>query len=183
MSDQAAQVPLLELLERVPADARVVYEHTPTEHSFIPVGRYCREAAAALRAKEEENARLERLVYVPGLTKCAKCSCVLMSTTLYVDAGKVAADNTPQQCPNGCGPMWRVTERDAGNDLVNRLEAAEERIRELEADARESYRIFKDGDQWCAVAPGFVNLQESPAAFDDGPALAFCALMEELNRG
>lgn len=58
MSDQAAQVPLIESLERVPEDARVVYEHSPTEHSFIPVGRYCREAAAALRAKDERIAQL-----------------------------------------------------------------------------------------------------------------------------
>lgn len=31
-------------------------------------------------------------------------------------------NNEPQPCPNGCGPLWRITEREAGNDLCNRLE-------------------------------------------------------------
>jgi hypothetical protein len=44
----AAQVPLAEQLARVPADARLIYEHSPTEHSFIPVGPMCHEAAALI---------------------------------------------------------------------------------------------------------------------------------------
>ena len=28
-------------------------------------------------------------------------------------------------------------------------------------------RVFKDGNAWCAVRPGFVNLQESTAGFGD----------------
>jgi len=27
--------------------------------------------------------------------------------------------------------------------------------------------ITKDGNQWCAVGPDFINLQESPAGFGD----------------
>jgi hypothetical protein len=43
--------------------------------------------------------------------------------------GQVRADKKPQDCPNGCGPMWRRTERDAGNDLMDRLDnEAEKRI-------------------------------------------------------
>jgi hypothetical protein len=49
MIDQACQTPLVELLERVPADARMTYEHSPTHHQMIPVGRLCHEAAASLR--------------------------------------------------------------------------------------------------------------------------------------
>lgn len=30
-------------------------------------------------------------------------------------------------------------------------------------------RVFKDGDQWCAVSPDFVNLQESSAGFGETP--------------
>ena len=39
-------------------------------------------------------------------------------------------------------------------------------------------RCFRDGDQWCAVGPGFVNLQESPAGFGDTPIQARRALVE-----
>lgn len=40
--------------------------------------------------------------------------------------------------------------------------------------------IFMDGDQWCAVGPGFDNLQESPAGFGDTALEAFAALAKEL---
>ena len=46
----AKQTPLIDLLERVPADARVVYEHDQFHSQSIPVGRLCHEAATALRA-------------------------------------------------------------------------------------------------------------------------------------
>lgn len=68
--------------------------------------------------------RLEKLVYVPGQLRCAKCECVVLSTTLHAPTGTFSANNEPQACPNGCGPMWRVTERDAGNEVCNRLEKA-----------------------------------------------------------
>jgi hypothetical protein len=79
------------------------------------------EAYSACRAELE---RLERLVYVPGLWRCAKCRCHLTVTNIHVASGQFSAGTEPQQCPNGCGPMWRVTEREAGNQLVDRLEAA-----------------------------------------------------------
>ena len=34
------------------------------------------------------------------------------------------------------------------------------------------YRIFLDGDQWCAVTEDFVNLAESLAGFGDTPVEA-----------
>ena len=37
-------------------------------------------------------------------------------------------------------------------------------------------RVFKDGDQYCAVMPDFTNLQESPAGFGDTPEEARAAL-------
>ena len=46
----AYQVPLHELLESVPSDARLVIDDADgMGTAFIPVGRYCHEAAAALR--------------------------------------------------------------------------------------------------------------------------------------
>ena len=86
---------------------------------------------------EAENARLEELVYVPGTRKCAKCDFVLVSNFLHAETGQISANDKPDDCPNGCGPLWRVTERDAGNDMVDRCEeqieartAAEARLRE-----------------------------------------------------
>ncbi len=37
-------------------------------------------------------------------------------------------------------------------------------------------RIFRDGNQWCAVRGDFRNLQESPAGIADSPAAAITAL-------
>lgn len=71
---------------------------------------------------------LQGLVYVPGLWRCAKCKCGTIGTLLCASTGRMAVDKTPKQCPNGCGPMWRVTERQAGNDVIDRNDAANDRL-------------------------------------------------------
>lgn len=43
---------------------------------------------------------------------------------------------------------------------------------------REAYRVFMDGNQWCAVGPAFIDLQQSPAGFADTPYLALERLTE-----
>lgn len=78
--------------------------------------------AEQLDAANAEIERLERLVYVPGVWVCAKCKLSLISTLLDVSRGLFAANKEPQQCPNGCGPLWRKTERDAGNELCIRVD-------------------------------------------------------------
>ena len=50
------------------------------------------------------------------------------------------------------------------------------------AQAEPEYRIFKDGDQWCAVGRGFIDLQQSPAGFSDTPAEALNQLMKEFGK-
>lgn len=52
------QTPLIESLERVPQDARVVVEHDQFSSSSHPVGRLCHEAAAELRRLHAEVERL-----------------------------------------------------------------------------------------------------------------------------
>lgn len=81
-------------------------------------------SSAERSALEKRVGELEALVYIPGLWRCAKCGCSLISTNLHVQDGGFSANKEPQQCPNDCGPMWRVTERQAGNDLVDRLDKA-----------------------------------------------------------
>lgn len=43
------------------------------------------------------------------------------------------------------------------------------------------YRIFRDGNMWCAVGPHFRNPQQDHAGFGETPELAYEALM--LNDG
>ena len=56
MSNDACETPLLDLLNSVPADARLIYEHSPIESSFIPVGVLAKQAADALTAMEVQVA-------------------------------------------------------------------------------------------------------------------------------
>jgi len=48
---EAKQTSLIELLEAVPVDARLVVDDGPHSTSFYPVGRMCHGAAAALRER------------------------------------------------------------------------------------------------------------------------------------
>lgn len=54
MSNDACETPLLDLLNSVPADARMIYEHSPTHSSNIPVGVLVKRAADALTAQARE---------------------------------------------------------------------------------------------------------------------------------
>jgi len=75
-------------------------------------------------AYRERLAKLEGLVYVPGLWRCAKCEFQLTQMNLNANTGNVSARDEPgDKCPNCNSPLWRVTERDAGNQMCDRLEA------------------------------------------------------------
>lgn len=72
-----------------------------------------------------EIERLKSLVYVPGLWRCAKCNFSLVQANLNAKDGTVTARDKPgDKCPNCDSPLWRVTERDAGNEMVDRAEDA-----------------------------------------------------------
>src|SRR5690242_19404375 len=97
------------------------------------------EHDAAYVAVQIANAieTLERLVYVPGLWRCAKCDFTLVQANLNAGDGSVTARDQPgDKCPNCHSPLWRVTERQAGNDMVDRCEAAVK----LAASASDLYR-------------------------------------------
>lgn len=49
-------------------------------------------------------------------------------------------------------------------------------------DPPEEYEVFLDGDQWCAVRPDFINLQESPSGFGDTKDKAIAALIADERR-
>lgn len=79
-----------------------------------------REENAGLRI-ECEN--LARQVYVPGLWRCLKCEFQLCQATLCATTGTVGGRDEPgDKCPNCNSPLWRVSEREAGNEMVKRCE-------------------------------------------------------------
>lgn len=84
---------------------------------------------------EAEVDRLGKLVYVPGLWRCPKCKFTLSQFNLNgLDGAVTSRDDPGDKCPNCDKPLWRVTERDAGNDMVDRAE--EQLARALAAEAR-----------------------------------------------
>ena len=44
-------------------------------------------------------------------------------------------------------------------------------------------RVFLDGNQWCAVWPDFINIQESPCGFGETPEAARKALPTQAGGG
>jgi rubrerythrin len=104
--------------------------------------------AAEKRAREEalaENARLARLVYVPGQWRCAKCKFTLIQANLNANDGTVTARDQPgDKCPNCDSPLWRVTERDAGNEMIDRAVEAFEAKRAAETHSAALARALEE---------------------------------------
>jgi hypothetical protein len=106
--------------------------------------------------------RLREQVHVPGEWKCAKCGFGVTCSTLSAHDGSIRPNEAPQQCANGCGPLWRVTERDRRREAyevidqwAERAESAERELTEVRArlaEVREdlyqlhirAYRIGED---------------------------------------
>lgn len=61
-------------------------------------------------------------LYVPGHFRCPKCEFSLIQKSLYVKSGTVGANNTPAECANGCGPMWRVTWKEHAQSFAESCE-------------------------------------------------------------
>lgn len=120
---------------------------------------------------QAEVARLEGLVYVPGLWKCAKCSFQLFQSSLNANTGAVSIRDDPgDKCPNCTTPLWRVTERQAGNDLVDRWRNELERTNTAESEfakAREVIRPFAEAaDDLDDKHANHSPIWESPAAMN-----------------
>jgi len=54
VSEPAREVPLVELLESVPRNGRVMIEIDPMHHRNIPYGRFCHEAAQEIRSLRQQ---------------------------------------------------------------------------------------------------------------------------------
>lgn len=84
---------------------------------------------------------LEKLVYIPGVFKCAKCSFVVVKSTMNMQSGTITAnDKKGEKCPNDGAPLWRVTYKDQYAEMMEisericdekaTLTAENERLRE-----------------------------------------------------
>ena len=86
-----------------------------------------------MTTEHERIARLEELVYCPGMWRCPKCKFSMVCKSLNVGDGTVTANTDPQRCLNGCGPLWRVTERENRIEMQDGYEAAVSEIASLKA--------------------------------------------------
>lgn len=115
-------------------------------------------------------AGLEKQVYVPGLWRCAKCKFTLTQANFYVGSGTVGPRDEPgDKCPNCSGPLWRVTERQAGNDMVDRLTAEIEHSSTLrrELAARAIRTMGPRSPYWNCTLCGAAK--QTPLCFEHKP--------------
>ncbi len=95
----------------------------------------------------DEIRRLEKLVYVPGLWKCAKCNFQLIQSSLNAHTGAIGVrDEAGERCPNCDVPLWRVSERDTSNELFKRCNEQMDRAEKAETEL-EVVRVELKGEQ------------------------------------
>ncbi len=100
----------------------------------------------------EANMALQKLVLVPGEWKCLKCGLQMTFKVLNTSDGSVGMDESgPHICPNNCGLMEQVTEREWG---IRMGEASERYFNEAQKlrSALEPFANF-------ACAPGYHEQQ------------------------
>lgn len=83
------------------------------EHDVLPA---MLAFAAAERAKEVDEQR----IFIPGRWRCAKCNFSLSTMSLNMGDGTVTMKDVPgEKCPNDGSPMWRVSYREAYEEMCN----------------------------------------------------------------
>lgn len=90
----------------------------------VQAPRRALEADAATIAKlSAELADAKSKLYVPGRWRCPKCNFGLSQFKIRASDGAIGASDTPgEKCPNCDTPLWRVTEREAGDELGERAQ-------------------------------------------------------------
>lgn len=96
-----------------------------------------------------ELAEAKSQLYVPGRWRCPKCKFGLMQMKLRASDGAVGVRDDPgEKCPNCDTPLWRVTEREAGDELAERCQEYLQRAVKAEADLAEALEALKYGEAW-----------------------------------
>lgn len=86
------------------------------------------------RRLSAELADAKSKLYVPGRWRCPKCNFGLSQFKLRAFDGAIGVSDTPgEKCPNCDTPLWRVTEREAGDELADRCREYLQRATEAEA--------------------------------------------------
>lgn len=123
---------------------------------------------ARAKGAQDEIERLEKLVYVPGVRRCAKCGFRLITTNLNAATGAMSANEEPQTCPNDGSPMWRVTERDAGNEMIDAADKLQEEVTRLKSLASPAPEGWED-----RLARGICNILDLEPDEPIGPQTNF----------
>lgn len=97
------------------------------------------EAAAELE-------RLEKMVYVPGQWRCAKCEFRLTQSNLYAASG-TARDQPGDKCPNCNGPLWRVSAMDDSYEAFKCADGVFERVERLRLAMQEATDLLAERKQ------------------------------------
>ncbi|WP_322979143.1 hypothetical protein [Pseudomonas sp. C11] len=84
------------------------------------------ESMSYLAASHAERAQtLLADSFIPGQMHCAKCKFQLTKRVICMGSGTIGAgDNKTEPCPNGCGPLWPVTWKQAdqeNQEIIGRL--------------------------------------------------------------
>jgi hypothetical protein len=87
-------------------------------------------------------------------------------TTAYIFLIDAAAMGARKQRVDELKEKWRITDEDC----------------QVFAE-KTGFKLFQDGDQWCAAKGDFENLQKDPVGFGDTPFDAFVELARELKGG
>ena len=102
---RAWETPLVELLEGVPFDARMIYELSPTECLSIPVGLLCSKAAAALRQPVADQLRALAMDELYKFQQATGCD---------------TADQLPKPEPVGYCPAYELERLASGHNAYIR---------------------------------------------------------------
>ena len=108
VSDADLGAALREFRRHFPLQASAAWHYATERAKDMNVARELQQAQVV----GADVARLMELVYVPGAWRCPKCNLRMIASTLSTGDGGIYANNKPQECANGCGSMWRVTERE-----------------------------------------------------------------------
>ena len=91
--------------------------------------------------------------------------------------------STPRSVQENANAAWAVLGKKMGFDpMTVRPTGRGDRFFSAVAVPGEKIHIKRDGASWCATAPGFINLQESPAGFGDTPEEAIANLKAQGER-
>lgn len=100
----------------------------------------------------ERARQLQQEHYIPGQMHCAKCKFQLTKKVLCMDSGTIGAgDNKTGPCPNGCGPLWPVTWKQADQENQEIIGRLCDEQRELRAQVEQLQQDKARLDSGCIV--------------------------------